>query len=211
MYYVKEIYFTIQGEGAYSGRPVVLCRFSGCNLWSGLEEDRKKAKCNFCDTDFIGTNGVNGGKFLNEKDLGKKIISLWPKNNIHSKPYVIFTGGEPLLQLSKKLVEFLKLLNFEIGIETNGTMDLPCKVDWVCVSPKDKDNFILKKGDELKLIFPQKKVNPKSLENLKFKHFFLQPMDGPNLKSNIKKTYAFCDKNKKWNVSLQLHKIAGMP
>jgi len=143
--------------------------------------------------------------------LVKKIISLWKNKNYQPKPYVVFTGGEPLLQLDKKLINFLKLSNFEIGIETNGTIDLPCKVDWVCVSPKHENDFVLKKGDELKLIFPQKKINPKSLENLNFKHFFLQPMDGPNLKSNIKKTYAFCDKNKKWNISLQLHKIAGMP
>ena len=161
--------------------------------------------------DLITVHVREDRRHINEKDLGKKIISLWPKNNIHSKPYVIFTGGEPLLQLSKKLVEFLKLLNFEIGIETNGTMDLPCKVDWVCVSPKDKDNFILKKGDELKLVYPQKKIDPKNFEKLKFNYFFLQPMDGLNLKKNIKKTHAYCSKNKKWKVSLQLHKMIGMP
>ena len=210
MYNVKEIYYTFQGEGAYTGRPSVFCRFSGCNLWSGREKDRKKAKCNFCDTDFVGIDGINGGKFSSEKTLGKKIISLWPSENKKNKPYVIFTGGEPLLQLDKKLISFLKKFNFEIGIETNGTINLPCKVDWVCVSPKNKNDFVLKKGDELKLIFPQKKINPKNLENLKFKHFFLQPMDGPNLKKNIKKTFAYCFKNKKWKVSLQLHKIAGV-
>ena len=210
MYYIKEIYFSFQGEGAYSGRPSVFCRFSGCNLWSGKENDRNKAKCNFCDTDFVGIDGINGGKFSSEKTLGKKIISLWPSENKKNKPYVIFTGGEPLLQLDKKLISFLKKFNFEIGIETNGTINLPCKVDWVCVSPKNKNDFVLKKGDELKLIFPQKKINPKNLENLKFKHFFLQPMDGPNLKKNIKKTFAYCFKNKKWKVSLQLHKIAGV-
>ena len=211
MYSVKEIYYTFQGEGAYSGRPSIFCRFSGCNLWSGREKDRKKAKCNFCDTDFLGTNGINGGKFFSEKELGKKIISLWKNKDNKNKPYVVFTGGEPLLQLDKKLINFLKLSNFEIGIETNGTIDLPCEVDWVCVSPKHENDFVLKKGDELKLIFPQKKINPKSLENLNFKHFFLQPMDGPNLKNNIKKTYDFCNKNKKWNVSLQIHKIVDMP
>ena len=210
MYYIKEINFSFQGEGAYSGRPSVFCRFSGCNLWSGKENDRNKAKCNFCDTDFVGIDGINGGKFSSEKTLGKKIISLWPSENKKNKPYVIFTGGEPLLQLDKKLISFLKKFNFEIGIETNGTINLPCKVDWVCVSPKNKNDFVLKKGDELKLIFPQKKINPKNLENLKFKHFFLQPMDGPNLKKNIKKTFAYCFKNKKWKVSLQLHKIAGV-
>ena len=211
MYNVKEIYYTFQGEGVFSGRPSVFCRFSGCNLWSGREKDRKNAECNFCDTDFVGTNGTNGGKFLNEKKLGKKIISLWQNKDNQTKPYIVFTGGEPLLQLDTKLINFLKSFNFEIGIETNGTIDLPCKIDWVCVSPKHETDFILKKGDELKLIFPQEKINPKSFEHLKFKYFFLQPMDGPNLKSNIKKTYAFCDKNKKWNISLQLHKIAGMP
>ena len=136
---------------------------------------------------------------------------MWQNKDNQTKPYIVFTGGEPLLQLDKKLINFLKSFNFEIGIETNGTIDLPCKIDWVCVSPKHETDFILKKGDELKLIFPQEKINPKSFEHLKFKYFFLQPMDGPNLKSNIKKTYAFCDKNKRWNVSLQLHKIVGMP
>ena len=211
MYYIKEIYFSFQGEGAYSGRPSVFCRFSGCNLWSGKENDRNKAKCNFCDTDFVGIDGINGGKFSSEKTLGKKIISLWPSENKKNKPYVIFTGGEPLLQLDKKLISFLKKFNFEIGIETNGTINLPCKVDWVCVSPKNKNDFVLKKGDELKLIFPQKEINPKCLEKLSFKYFFLQPMDGPDLKKNIKKTYDFCVKNKKWNVSLQIHKIVNMP
>ena len=148
MYKVKEIYYTFQGEGAFSGRPSVFCRFSGCNLWSGREKDRKNAKCNFCDTDFVGINGINGGTFLNEKKLGKKIISLWQNKDNQLRPYVVFTGGEPLLQLDKKLIDFLKLFNFEIGIETNGTMDLPCKIDWVCVSPKDENNFVLKKGDE---------------------------------------------------------------
>ena len=210
MYNVKEIYYTLQGEGAFSGRPSVFCRFSGCNLWSGKEKDRKLAKCNFCDTDFVGVNGINGGKFISELELGKKIISLWKSKNINNKPYVVFTGGEPLLQLDKKLINFLKNYNFEIGIETNGTLKLPCEIDWVCVSPKHKNNFILKKGDELKLVFPQKKINPKNLENLKFKYFFLQPMDGPNLKENIKKTYEYCNKNKKWNVSLQLHKMIGI-
>ena len=172
MYSVKEIYFTFQGAGAFSGRPSVFCRFSGCNLWSGKEKDRKNAECSFCDTDFVGTNGINGGKFIDEIKLGKKIISLWKNKHQDYKPYVVFTGGEPLLQLDEKLVSFLKSYNFEIGVETNGTKNLPCKVDWVCVSPKHENKFILKKGDELKLIFPQKKINPKNLENLKFKHFF---------------------------------------
>ena len=211
MYSVKEIYYTFQGEGAFSGRPSVFCRFSGCNLWTGREKDRKNSECNFCDTDFLGTNGINGGKFLSEKALGKKIMSLWQNKNKQNKPYVVFTGGEPLSQLDKKLIYFLKSFNFEIGIETNGTIDLPCQVDWVCVSPKHESDFILKKGDELKLIFPQKKMNPKNLEKLKFKYFFLQPMDGPNLKNNIQKTYEFCVKNKRWNMSLQLHKIIDMP
>jgi len=196
MYNVKEIYYTFQGEGAFSGRPSVFCRFSGCNLWSGREKDRKNAECNFCDTDFVGINGTNGGKFLNEKKLGKKIISLWQNKDNQTKPYIVFTGGEPLLQLDKKLINFLKSFNFEIGIETNGTIDLPCKIDWVCVSPKHETDFILKKGDELKLIFPQEKINPKSFEHLKFKYFFLQPMDGPNLKSNIKKLMLFVIKIK---------------
>ena len=211
MYNVKEIYYTFQGEGAFSGRPSVFCRFSGCNLWSGREKDRKNAKCNFCDTDFVGINGINGGKFLNEKKLGKKIISLWQNKDNQLRPYVVFTGGEPLLQLDKKLINFLKSFNYEIGIETNGTMDLPCKIDWVCVSPKDENNFVLKKGDELKLVYPQKKIDPKNFEKLKFNYFFLQPMDGLNLKKNIKKTHAYCSRNKKWKVSLQLHKMIGMP
>ena len=196
----------INGELDHSA-PSIIDRFGRSFNYLRLAlNEQCNLRCIYCMPE-EGIDFRSKDKLLTTEEIFK-LIDLTSKMGVSK---IRFTGGEPLLQLDKKLINFLKSFNFEIGIETNGTMDLPCKIDWVCVSPKDENNFVLKKGDELKLIFPQKKVNPKSLENLKFKYFFLQPMDGPNLKSNIKKTYAFCDKNKKWNVSLQLHKIAGIP
>jgi len=209
MYKIKEIYFTLQGEGFYTGRPAVFIRFSGCNLWTGIEKDRKIAICNWCDTDFIGTNGPNGGKY-SVNQIKKIVLKLWP-NNIHEKPYVLCTGGEPLLQLDKKLIKGIHDLGFEIGIETNGTLLPPQGIDWICVSPKANADFILKSGNELKIVYPQDGINLKKHENLNFEYFFIQPMDGDNQKINIKKSKEFIMKNPRWRLSLQTHKIMGIP
>ena len=209
MYKIKEIYFTLQGEGFHTGRPSIFIRFSGCNLWSGMEKDRNTALCNWCDTDFVGTNGPNGGKYsINQ--ITKIILKLWPKNN-PKKPYVVCTGGEPLLQLDEKLIRGLHNIDFEIGIETNGSIKPPPGIDWICVSPKANANFIVKTGNELKLVFPQNKINPKKYEKLSFDHFFIQPLDDVNQKQNIKKSKEFIMKNPLWSLSLQTHKTMGIP
>ena len=209
MYSVKEIYYTLQGEGFYTGRPSVFLRFTGCNLWSGKEKDRKKAICDWCDTDFIGNDGINGGKYLGSEII-KIIKTLWPKKE-QSKPYIVFTGGEPLIQLDNKLIERVHNAGFEIGVETNGTMTPPSGIDWICVSPKARSNFILKKGNELKVVFPQYEFNPLDHENLEFEHFFIQPMDGLNQKENIRKSEDFVLKYPRWKLSIQTHKILGIP
>lgn len=209
MYSVKEIYYTLQGEGFYTGRPSVFLRFTGCNLWSGKEKDRKKAICDWCDTDFIGNDGINGGKYLGSEII-KIIKTLWPKKE-QSKPYIVFTGGEPLIQLDNELIERVHKAGFEIGVETNGTMTPPSGIDWICVSPKASSNFILKKGNELKVVFPQYEFNPLDHENLEFEHFFIQPMDGLNQKENIRKSEDFVLKYPRWKLSIQTHKILGIP
>ena len=209
MYSVKEIYYTLQGEGFYTGRPSVFLRFTGCNLWSGKEKDRKKAICDWCDTDFIGNDGINGGKYLGS-EIVKIIKTLWPKKE-QSKPYIVFTGGEPLIQLDNELIERVHNAGFEIGVETNGTMTPPSGIDWICVSPKARSNFILKKGNELKVVFPQYEFNPLDHENLEFEHFFIQPMDGLNQKENIRKSEDFVLKYPRWKLSIQTHKILGIP
>ena len=209
MYSVKEIYYTLQGEGFYTGRPSVFLRFTGCNLWSGKEKDRKKAICDWCDTDFIGNDGINGGKYLGS-EIVKIIKTLWPKKE-QSKPYIVFTGGEPLIQLDNELIERVHKAGFEIGVETNGTMTPPSGIDWICVSPKARSNFILKKGNELKVVFPQYEFNPLDHENLEFEHFFIQPMDGLNQKENIRKSEDFVLKYPRWKLSIQTHKILGIP
>jgi|TARA_B110000967_G_scaffold180699_1_gene197215 7-carboxy-7-deazaguanine synthase len=209
MYSVKEIYYTLQGEGFYTGRPSVFLRFTGCNLWSGKEKDRKKAICDWCDTDFIGNDGINGGKYLGSEII-KIIKTLWPKKE-QSKPYIVFTGGEPLIQLDNELIERVHNAGFEIGVETNGTMTPPSGIDWICVSPKARSNFILKKGNELKVVFPQYEFNPLDHENLEFEHFFIQPMDGLNQKENIRKSEDFVLKYPRWKLSIQTHKILGIP
>ena len=209
MYSVKEIYYTLQGEGFYTGRPSVFLRFTGCNLWSGKEKDRKKAICDWCDTDFIGNDGINGGKYLGS-EISKIIKTLWPKKE-QSKPYIVFTGGEPLIQLDNELIERVHNAGFEIGVETNGTMTPPSGIDWICVSPKARSNFILKKGNELKVVFPQYEFNPLDHENLEFEHFFIQPMDGLNQKENIRKSEDFVLKYPRWKLSIQTHKILGIP
>jgi len=209
MYTIKEIYFTLQGEGFYTGRPAVFIRFSGCNLWSGLEKDRKNAICNWCDTDFVGINGLNGGKY-SALEIEEIIADLWP-NNQPSKPYVVCTGGEPLLQIDENLIQVIKNAGFEIGLETNGTIIPPDGIDWICVSPKANANLILKNGNELKVVYPQCGMNPRIHEKLKFDHFYIQPMDGIDQKDNIKRSEKFVLNHPKWKLSLQTHKILGIP
>jgi len=208
-YKIKEIYFTLQGEGAHTGRAAVFCRFTGCNLWSGREEDREKAICKFCDTDFWGTDGENGGTYT-ALELAKKVISLWAKNG-SGKPYVVCTGGEPLLQLDVSLIQAFHNEKLEIAIETNGTIAVPKGIDWVCVSPKANTEIVVKKGNELKLVYPQAGALPKQFENLNFEHFFIQPMDGLEAKINTQKSIEFCLENPKWRLSLQTHKLIGIP
>jgi len=209
MYSIKEIYFTYQGEGFHTGRPSVFCRFSGCNLWSGYEKDRKNAICNWCDTDFVGNDGVNGGKY-SKNQLINIFKNLWPKNQ-SALQYIVFTGGEPLLQLDQKLIEAVHSAGFEIGVETNGTILPPNGIDWICVSPKANSKFLLDKGHELKVVYPQKDINPLDFEELQFIHFYIQPMDNINQKFNIMKSEEFIRKNPKWKISYQTHKLLGIP
>lgn len=210
MYKVKEIYYTLQGEGAHSGRPAVFCRFTGCNLWSGREEDRSKAICQFCDTDFWGMDGENGGRYSAE-ELAEKVASLWPVNLQIGTPYVVCTGGEPLLQLDEELVNAFHKIGLKIGVETNGTK-MPTKgLDWICVSPKAGAELNLKSGNELKLVFPQKGAEPELFEELDFEHFFLQPMDGLDGEKNTQLTLKYCLENPKWSLSIQTHKLLNIP
>ena len=206
-YKVKEIYYTLQGEGAHTGRPAVFCRFSGCNLWSGREEDRHKAICQFCDTDFWGTDGENGGSFKTAEALAKAVAQLWPQKVNRGKPYVVCTGGEPLLQLDQDLVDAFHQEGFEIAIETNGTIVPPEGIDWICMSPKANTDLKLLQGNELKLVFPQEGAEPERFEAFDFEHFFLQPMDGPAAKENTELTLDYCLKHPQWNLSLQTHKL----
>lgn len=207
-YSVKEIYLTLQGEGFHTGKHAVFCRFTGCNLWTGLEKDRKKAICTFCDTDFVGTDGLNGAKYSSAELLAEKIDELWQKD-LKDK-LVVFTGGEPLLQLNKKLIDLLHAKKFKIAVETNGTIMPPENIDWICVSPKKGAKFKLKHGNELKLVYPQDDFSPKLFENFDFDHFFLQPMDGKNLQRNILQSVSYCIENPLWRLSLQTHKIMGI-
>jgi len=208
-YTVKEIFYTLQGEGAQSGRPAVFCRFSGCNLWSGREEDRASAICNFCDTDFRGTDGENGGKYPSPEALAEKIASLWPGE--HGKPYVVCTGGEPLLQLDETLIKALHKSGFEVAVGSNGTVEAPPGIDWICVSPKAGTDLILLSGNELKLVYPQAGAPPEKFADLPFDYFYLQPMDGPLQKENTLLTLDFCLRNPQWRMSLQTHKILDIP
>jgi 7-carboxy-7-deazaguanine synthase (Cx14CxxC type) len=210
-YFAKEIFYTLQGEGANAGRPAVFCRFTGCNLWSGREIDRPSAICNFCDTDFVGTDGIGGGIFQEAGDLARAIDSYWPVASTgHSRKLVVCTGGEPLLQVDSALVIALHELSFEIAIETNGTKMPPEGIDWICVSPKARADWNLRYGNELKIVYPQEDLDPGQLETLNFQYLFLQPMDGPDLKANIETTLQYCLANPKWRLSLQLHKIVGI-
>lgn len=208
-YSVKEIFYTLQGEGAHTGRPAVFCRFSGCNLWTGREQDRSNAVCQFCDTDFIGTDGENGGKFKSAEDLARFVASLWPDSKA-GKPYVVCTGGEPLLQLDTALIDAFHAEGLEIAIETNGTIEAPSGIDWICVSPKASSGIKQLVGNELKLVFPQDENTPQSFEHLAFKHFYLQPLDNEQVVANTQKTIAYCQANPKWHLSLQTHKITGI-
>ncbi|MEY2435395.1 MAG: 7-carboxy-7-deazaguanine synthase [Acidimicrobiaceae bacterium] len=208
-YLVKEVFATLQGEGANAGRPAVFCRFAGCNLWSGREEHRATAVCRFCDTDFVGTDGEGGGRFASAHDLAAHVAATWPAGDEHR--FVVCTGGEPLLQLDAALTGALHDRGFEVAIETNGTLLPPDGVDWVCVSPKAEAPLVLTAGDELKLIFPQDGADPVDYEHLAFDHFLLQPMDGPDVVANTQAAIAYCLAHPKWRLSVQTHKYLGIP
>jgi len=209
-YSVKEIYYTLQGEGAQTGRAAVFLRFAGCNLWSGLEKDRDQATCQFCDTDFVGTDGPNGGKFSDAASLARAVRAQWP-GHVRGTPYVVCTGGEPLLQLDSAAIAAFKDQGFEIGIETNGTLLPPAGIDWICVSPKANAEQKLKRGDELKLVYPQEKAQPERFADQDFTHFFLQPMDNAARAANTEAATAYCLSHPQWRLSLQTHKLLGIP
>ncbi len=216
IYSVKEIYYTLQGEGANTGRPAVFCRFSGCNLWTGLEKDRHKAICQFCDTDFVGTDGPGGGRFEGPADLAEAVLAQWPgggegaEGEVEGEPLVVCTGGEPLLQVDEALVKAFHDRGIEVAVETNGTQEVPEGIDWVCMSPKAGSDRIVDEGDELKLVFPQPALMPADVEHLCFDHYFLQPMDGPDQAANIERAVKFCLDHPKWRLSLQTHKFIGI-
>jgi len=212
-YTVKELYYTLQGEGAQAGRSAVFCRFSGCNLWSGRESDRASAICRFCDTDFVGTDGPGGGKFETPEALANAIGAAWPASIAGGpgSPFVVCTGGEPLLQLDRDLILALQGEGFEVAVETNGTRLPPPGLDWTCVSPKAGPDLVLRQGNELKLVFPQPEMLPESLEGLDFDHFYLQPMDGPNRFENTKLAVEYVLAHPRWKLSLQTHKLLGIP
>lgn len=208
-YTVHEIYYTIQGEGAQTGRPAVFLRFAGCNLWTGREEDRASAICTFCDTDFVGTSGPGGGKFARAADLAVQVEDCW--GDRLGPRYVVCTGGEPLLQLDAALVDELHARGFEVAVETNGTQVPPPGLDWICVSPKAGAPLVLREGDELKLVYPQESAPPEEFESLAFTHFFLQPMDGPDIEKNVQAAIRYCLDHPRWRLSLQTHKLLGIP
>lgn len=209
-YSVKEIFYTLQGEGANAGRPAVFCRFAGCNLWSGREEDRAGAVCQFCDTDFVGAEGDGGGKFSDALTLAAAIARAW-RGAKTGEELVVLTGGEPALQLDSRLIEALHAQDFEIAIETNGTLPLPWGIDWICVSPKADAALSVTEGDELKLVFPQALAMPEQFEDLAFDYFFLQPMDGPEREKNTRQAIDYCLAHPAWRLSVQTHKILGIP
>ena len=213
-YSVKEIFYTLQGEGGQAGRAAVFCRFAGCNLWSGREVDRVKAVCQFCDTDFVGTDGDRGGKFDTAEDLAAAIDRVWAGDKActyHSnRKFVVITGGEPLLQLDASLLAAIKVLGFQVAIETNGTIAAPSGIDWICVSPKAGTELVQISGHELKLVYPQAEARPDAFEHLRFEHFFLQPMDGPERDRNTELAVRYCLENPRWRVSLQTHKLMGI-
>jgi 7-carboxy-7-deazaguanine synthase len=209
-YTVKEIFYTLQGEGAQTGRPAVFCRFAGCNLWSGREADRETAICNFCDTDFVGTDGPGGGRFATAAELAGAVAAAWPSSS-GGRRFVVCTGGEPLLQIDDALIQALHVEGFEIAVETNGTQPAPRDLDWICMSPKAGTEIQLRSGDELKLIYPQAGAEPRLFEHLAFRHFFLQPMDGPDRDANTRAALQYCLAHPRWRLSLQTHKLLGIP
>ena len=209
MYSVKEIFYTLQGEGAQAGTPAVFCRFAGCNLWSGREDDRAGAACNFCDTDFVGTDGVGGGKFSDAGALAAAVEAQWPAGQ-RAHRLVVCTGGEPLLQLDEAALTALHARGFRVAIETNGTLPAPEGIDWVCVSPKAEQPLAIQRGDELKLVYPQRDAPPERFERLEFRHFFLQPMDGPERDANTRAAIDYCLRHPRWRLSIQSHKIIGI-
>jgi len=208
-YAVKELFYTLQGEGANAGRPAVFCRFAGCNLWSGREADRATARCDFCDTDFVGTDGPGGGKFGTAAELAERASALWPQDEEHR--FIVFTGGEPMLQLDEALTAAMHAGGFTIAVESNGTLEPTPGIDWLCISPKADTELKALKGDELKLVYPQPKAMPERFENLNFRHFFLQPMDGPDVDANTRAAIDYCKAHPKWRLSLQTHKMLGIP
>ena len=208
-YSVKEMFYTLQGEGAQAGRAAVFCRFAGCNLWNGREEDRAKAVCNFCDTNFVGTDGQNGAKFASAEALADAVASFWPEGQ-PGKPYVVCTGGEPLLQLDEAAIEALHARGFEVAVETNGTQAAPAGLDWICVSPKADAEIVLTKGHELKLVFPQPLARPERFAHLDFENFFLQPMDSILQKQNTRDAIDYCMAHPQWRLSVQMHKVVGI-
>ncbi len=211
MYAVKEIYYTLQGEGMQTGRAAIFCRFAGCNLWSGREADRAGAVCNFCDTDFVGTDGPGGGKFADAQRLARTCRAAW-RGNSGTRPYVVLTGGEPMLQVDEVLIAALHEEGFEIAIETNGTLPVPRAIDWICVSPKAGAPLEQRSGDELKLVYPQEALDPRAFEDLAFSHFLIQPMDqGAKTAGNLRAAIAYCQAHPKWRMSVQTHKLLGLP
>jgi 7-carboxy-7-deazaguanine synthase len=209
-YAVKEIFYTLQGEGANTGRPAVFCRFAGCNLWTGREADRETATCRFCDTDFVGTDGPGGGRFPAADQLAAAVEEAWPSSEAAAR-FVVCTGGEPLLQLDAPLLDALHTRGFEVAVETNGTVPPPPGIDWLCVSPKAGAPLVVDRGDELKLVFPQNGAEPERFATLRFRHFFLQPMDSPLREANTAAAVRYCLSHPRWRLSLQTHKLLGIP
>jgi len=209
-YAVKEIFYTLQGEGMRAGRPAVFCRFAGCNLWSGREEDRADAVCTFCDTQFVGMDGEGGGKFENADALARAIAAKWPGNG-GGQRYVVFTGGEPLLQLDRALIDAMHEAAFEIAVETNGTIEAPAGIDWICVSPKAGAPLVQTRGNELKLVFPQEGAEPERFQSLAFENFLLQPLWGERTADNMREAARYCMAHPRWRLSVQTHKWIGIP
>ena len=211
-YSVREIYYTLQGEGAQTGRPAVFLRFAGCNLWSGREEHRAEAVCRFCDTEFVGTGGPGGGKFETAAELAVAVQKTWPANPANDKPYVVCTGGEPLLQLDDSLIAALHTAGFEVGVESNGTLAAPAGIDWLCISPKGTAPVVQTSGHELKLVYPQAEDDgqPERFNDLQFEHFFLQPLDSPEREANTRLAVEYCLAHPQWKLSLQTHKVLGI-
>lgn len=210
-YSVKEVFHTLQGEGLQAGMPAVFCRLAGCNLWSGREEDRSAAVCRFCDTDFVGTDGTFGGKYVSADDLADRITSLWPTHDVRHR-LVVMTGGEPLLQVDRTLIDALHARGFRIALETNGTIEAPEGIDWICVSPKAGAPWVQTRGNELKLVYPQSGLMPDDIDcaKLRFEHYLLQPMDGPQVAQNTQASIVYCQQHPQWRLSIQAHKLIGI-